>query len=342
MFTIIAMANTPHKAKSAFRLAVILCTTAFTAASCTARHVTETPATSPVGPGTSSVHVGSNISSQAIELTDKERTLLGDVRDQDGQLYEPPMYGLLAKTAKMEKPSSRDFDNLPWPGYQQLLEHPSTYRAQAMKVKLFVHTVQELTGAVSIYYEKDKPYWLLGCTNAACKTPSQEPLLVLCPFDPIEILGKPERTEDDGVMSYEYPQGTQFELAGVFYKIHTEMDRGDKNREPVLRDYPVFIAWDIRKVESGGGNAINKTMILMIILAMAAAFFILKRHVKRLKNMGETEIEPYRPRRYEPKRDEPESQDGESDETLEVDEDLKKAVQEFRQKEKPDDRPAKD
>ncbi len=312
------------------------------AASCSAQHTAEIPATSPDGPQTPNAHTVGNISSQAINLTDKEKTLLGDVYDQNGQLYEPPMYGLLAKVAKMEKPAKRDFDNLPWPGYQHLLEHPPIYRAEAMRVKLFVHTVQKLTGANSMYYEKDKPYWLLGCTNAGCKTPSQEPLLVLCPFDPIEILGEPENTDDKDVMSYTHPEGRQFELAGVFYKIHTQMDRGEKDRKPVLRDYPVFIAWDIRKIESGDNNvSISKMMIVLIIIAMAAAFFILKRHVKRLKNMGETESEPYKPWRYEPKHEESESKNDEPAD-MEVDDELKKAVQEFQQKEKPDDHPAKD
>lgn len=289
-------------------------------------------------PGTPQANAGSNISSQAIELTEKEKILLGDVRDRDGQLYEPPMYKLLAKMAEMKKPGSSDFDNLPWPGYRQLLDHPSIYRAQAMRVRLNVITVEKIIGVHSLYYPKDKPYWLLHCFNAASKVPPLEPLIVICPFDPTEVLGKPNVSDKE----YRYDAGRQVELAGVFYKIQRQKSRGWEKRKPELCNYPVFIGWDIRHtdVKATTGD-IRKIMILLIVAAMAATFFLLRRHVKRLKGAGKSEeSEPYKPSRYEPERQETESQDDELAE-VEIDEELTKAVQEF-QKEQPDDHPAKD
>ncbi|MCK4601614.1 MAG: hypothetical protein KAU28_04060, partial [Phycisphaerae bacterium] len=246
------------------------------------------------------------------------------------------LYVLLARAAEMQPPSEKQFEILPRPGYRNLLKHPYIYRGQAIRMSLRVCTAKKLTAGTglgaSIDWPRGKAAWRLDCVNAATEDPVNEPLMVYCPFDPRELLPKADKVEPDGEMKFTWP-GRRIELAGVFYKVYWDYDRGTKGRAPVKRSFPVVVAWQIRTDRwrgPAGPVSLQLVIIIGILVILVAAFLLLRRHLKHTRKSG-------RRQEYRSLRDL--SQSGAA-EAGEIDAELTSAVQEYRQ-ERPDDDPEK-
>jgi hypothetical protein len=86
-------------------------------------------------------------------------------------------------------------------------------------------------------------------------------------------------------------------LAGLFYKIHMTRDRGDRNQGSTLREYPVFLAWQIAaKPRLGGGGATVLGVFLVAGLALLVGFVVLKKYLRQIRK-GDQPAVRYRPLR---------------------------------------------
>lgn len=298
------------------------------------------PATGPAGPAEAAPARG-NISEAAIELSEREQTALGAVRDRNTQLAETAFFMLLSRAGKMETLSDRQIQDIESPSYPNLMAYPARYRAQPIRMVVHIFASRKFTptpgGAFppSPYWPKDQPVWYLeGLVPSAVPGRKEQPVLIYSTADPTGLLGRADKIE--GELQRYFGVGRRMVVAGLFYKI-TQQD--SQKYGPI--DYPVLLVWQMSLAGGGGGEGgglatggtrtVVGVMIAMVVLVLLLGFIMLKRRVSQQKASR-----PSGPR-YKPLRDVSQD-DGEpaAEEPDAVDPLLKQAAEQY-QKERQSD-----
>jgi len=243
----------------------------------------------------------SNLSPAAIELNESEKTAFGAVIDRNSKLDETAFYMLLGRAGKLGKLDKDDFDGLTRPAVENLLASPQLYRAQPMRISLFVFGANKLAPgdglSYSRYWPRDKPVWRLNAMMLAPVKKEVYPVIVFVLEDPMPLLGKGHKIDISGEHQYKKP-GKRLEVAVVFYKIYATQSMSRKQR-----DYPVFVAWQLggksrARFDKKGASTLL-TAVLGIILVLLAGLVFLKRYIQHVKKGDDDDA----PVRYRPLRD---------------------------------------
>jgi len=274
-----------------------------------------------------------------VELTELEWQLWQVTAARPGRLWEDVTYIMLSKTAAIPSISDQRFAELDRPAYQTLLSDPLRYvrlPVQPVGLTVRVGRVRKLLPGkgemgFSRHWPRERPVWRIECLNAAAEKAADQPLIVLSTVDPMPLLPKPSgkagREGSSIIAEYKgtpphYKQLPVLELAGIFFKVHRT------EAKEVERDYPVVLAWQLRKGASGAGmSTLASAVLLFIVVAAAAAFFLLRRGIKR---SARERAERHVLRRAGWQRAEMTGEEAAGEEKGEVDSDLKAAVEQYR------------
>ncbi len=227
---------------------------------------------------------------RALAWTDQEEKIIWpSVNDFDLQWRETAFFMAMQRVRKVKPLPIDDFKLLDYPSYSSLMTDPGHYRAKPIRLSIRVYTLVKLEPgkhftATRRWTLSDGPIWRMNCGNAMIEYPGDEPLSVFCAFDPTSLIGRPHKVNQDGEAIYR--GGKRVEIAGVFYKVYRDMDRGDKgkDRQSQLRRYPIVLAWQfIDPFARVGPPSIDPRviMIILIVAVLAAAYLILRRTLKR-------------------------------------------------------------
>lgn len=226
---------------------------------------------------------------RALAWTEQEMIPWKDVKDYDLQWRETAFFMAMQRVRRVQSLSAENFKLLDYPSYSSLMTDPGRYRARPIRLSIRVYTLVKLEPGKHFTASRrwtlsDGPIWRMNCGNAMIEYPGDEPLSVFCPFDPTSLIGRPHKVNQDGEAFYR--GGKRVEIAGVFYKVYRDMDRGDKgkDRQSQLRSYPIVLAWQFNAPFARVGPASIDPRVIMIILivaALAAAYLILRRTMKR-------------------------------------------------------------
>lgn len=228
---------------------------------------------------------------RALEWTEQEKNSLDAVNDFDRQWQETAFFVAMQRVRKIQSLSIENFKLLDYPSYSSLTIDPGRYRARPIRLSVRVYTVAKLEPgkqftATRRWTLSDGPIWRMNCGNDMIEHPGDEPLSVFCAFDPVSLIGKPHKVNQDGEAIY--GGGKRVEIAGVFYKVYRDMDRGDKGNasQSQLRNYPIVLAWQIvgpfARARAGPTSVDPRAIIIILIVAaLAAAYLILRRTMKR-------------------------------------------------------------
>jgi hypothetical protein len=261
---------------------------------------------------------------QALTFTDEERELLAAARDQTHQLDEPGFYVLLRRVASLPRLSPDELSALASPAYGNLLEYPQRYRTRPVRLRIEPKLVKQLTPGKGLgrskYWPVDRPVWRVDALNRGGTSPVDEPIIVFSVADPTPLLGEPTETAEDGRLVYK--RNIVVQVAGVFYKVQSAHSRGSAEQPSELREYPVVLAWQVRR---GGGTTsafAEGTLETIIMVVAVVLLLILFLYMRRRTREQEEPHFTYRPRR--------ESPGGEPDEEDEVDPALREAADDHR------------
>jgi len=305
--------------------------------------------TAPAGPSEEAMgHLLPEIAEvyRALAWSDQEKNILASVNDYDRQWRETAFFTVMRRVRTVRRLSADAFKSLDRPSYSSLLIDPGRHRARPVRLSVRVYTVARLQPgkhftASARWTLSDGPIWRMDCGNATIRQPADEPLSVFCAFDPISLLGKPYKVDENGRAIYR--GGQRADIAGVFYKVYRDMERGDSQHAPRMRNYPIVLAWQISRPLGlvGPASADPTTVAVIIILVMlAAVYFILRRTIKRAAAHRARRRESYRPLRSREMQDQPPGKaqpEDQGDRPGDIDPMLKAASEQYRKEKGLDD-----
>jgi hypothetical protein len=273
---------------------------------------------------------------EGLRLTPEEQTILSAVDDRKNQLEEEGMFVMLRRAAGLPRLSPDELDTLGRPTTQWLKEHPDVFRQQPVRMTLIVFKVQNYTldakGIKTPWWPKDAPIWELHCLNAGSSAPALEPVIVLSVVDPMPALGKPEKVQPDGTMTWSLP-GRTVEVAGVFYKNYAVLGVGEKDHAPEKWANPVIVAWqiDVHRGKEASGWADSKTAIWVgLFLILVFGWLYVRRRASRMRQSEGAGPPPrYRPLRHSMGQEQEEAPEA-TENAAEVDPELRSAVEKYR------------
>ncbi|NBB94354.1 MAG: hypothetical protein GVY16_01255 [Planctomycetes bacterium] len=273
-----------------------------------------------------------------LDLSDRDKQVLINVRDNTQSVDEPGFYLMLSKVAalpSLDKPQRLQLDS---PAIPNLALSPDDYRHKPMRLLVRVHTVSELTTdarhssrlmSASPYWPSDKAVWKIHAVGVEPQSgtglPGQ-PIVIYSPIKPPDLPG--DGPGKDGYVEYGEKKAPLYSILAVFYKAIKTTSRGSENESRRCMQYPVVLAWQwdkVAEVPSGQPSTyIAAGVIAMGVLLAGAIFAFLRKRAKRYKQSGGM-WQTYQPRR-EAEPDEPVDED----EPTEVDPDLAAAAREYR------------
>lgn len=266
--------------------------------------------------------------SAGVAMTPMEQDILAAVRDRSRQLDEQGLYVMLRRAACLPQLTDEQYESLSQIAVARLLGSPQKLRGEPTRLRMIVVTSEKWDAAkglgTSRWWPRDRAVWWMTGFDVTGNTPSNEPVAVISLVDPQTILGKPLRVDDEGMAVY--PIGKVLQLAGVFYKVYTADSRGDATNPPRPTDYPLIVAWQLKKGPSvaGSGNSFGLLAILLGVLVLA--YVMLRRKAKAVKAAATGRASDYRPPTYD---DQPPTQ-----EPNDIDPELKAAAEELLAKSK--------
>ncbi|MFW5732312.1 MAG: hypothetical protein ACOCZU_03790 [Planctomycetota bacterium] len=276
-----------------------------------------------------------NISTEAIELTDVERTVLGATRDGDRYLFHNAMYVLLDKARSLKPYSPEELTALESPSYAKMRRHPKQYRGQPIRLDVYVMTRHKLVAGKNLPIKpgvtEGDTVWQLNCfiVGKNMGVSRAMPLTVFSVVDPNDFLGTPIES-DTGQTQGHYRKAR---IAGLFYKVYKGTDREGK-----ARLYPAVVAWqfvDRGTVEPGWSPYQVFAAAVAGLIGLALLFRMVKRYRNYARQSGRDRAK-YVPLREEQDQD----QDDEEDQELvdgPVDPDLASAAEEHIRKVRTED-----
>jgi len=264
---------------------------------------------------------------RGLQLTDTEKTALGDVTDGSTQWRESAFYLLLRRVSQLPELAPEDLHSLDAPAYRSLLHEPQRHRARAMRRRVRVYRVLKMSpgrGHADLGYSpawpKGRSVWQIYCTGAEVPDPADEPMVVFSTVEPTG-LGRPDKvtTQEEQMFS----RGPEVEIVCVFYKVIEDVEDGSGRR----RDYPLLLAWQMFPRTESLHRAVPPGIWIVAagIGAVAVGYFFLRRHVRRLRRPAASGAAGARATR----RAEAAPEGGEPDGS--VDPLLKEAAQQYRQ-----------
>jgi len=289
---------------------------------------------------------------EGLDLGDANRDSYEVAFDRIRQLNESALTMWLQRVSRMPELSKDQFRDLDRPSVKNIMRTPKRYAGQAIVVDVYAVRVwkwmppDDFT-ATRWWNIHAGPLWQVDCLNADAQYPGEEPIFVICTFDPTPILGKHKRIGDEGELLYplQAQSGYQpkYRLAGVFYKLFETRDKDGRTRQ-----FPVLLVWQMNRAGGrdkvtgpGGMLGTRHTLIIASVLVLAFAFIYLKKKASRAKRGGRSGPE-YRPLRGEDLPGQPAAgpalpPDDEDEEDDQVDPQLKAASEQYRKEKELDD-----
>lgn len=279
-----------------------------------------------------------------LALTDDEMDSLRVAQGRKADYLETAFYEMLARVSKLPQLAHEEFDQLQRPAYRSLLQHPGSYVGRPVRMTVLVYSVFQETSGVDhdpgLEWPRGRVKWMVRCWDADSRH-GQQPLLVVSTVDPTPLLHQQINDLDEPLKIFN-PHIAQLELVGVFYKIFQaeeaglsdEPSRSRSGPPPVVRDYPLIVAWQFRSPEGAPTTSLPMAVVGTVIMAsivLVVVLGFLLRHIRRMRRQSLQPGQPLWPDRYRPLRDisadklSPD-QRGEEDE---VDPDLKAAVDDW-------------
>ena len=307
------------------------------------------PTTGPVAPGEEAIgRLPPEIAEvyRALAWSESEKNILASVNDYDRQWRETAFFTVMRRVRTVRQLATDAFNALDRPSYNSLLSDPGRYRARPVRLSVHAYTVARLQPgkhftASARWTLSDGPIWRMDCGNAMTRHPADEPLSVFCAFDPINLLGKPYKVDENGRAIYR--GGQRADIAGVFFKVYRDMERGDSEHAPRMRNYPIVLAWQISRPRGGIGPASadpTSVAIIIIVVMLAAVYVILRRTTKRSAAHRALRRGSYRPLRSREMEAEPAGKDqpgDRDDRPSDIDPILKAASEQYRKEKGLDD-----
>lgn len=261
---------------------------------------------------------------EGLELTRAEKTMFEAIR-QGGDVEEVAFYLVLRRAAALPQLPAEQFDRLDIISAENLLNRPKHYVAQPLRMRVAVWAVRELKSGGglggSAYWPRKRSVWLV----LAQELPTGRELALYSLVNPVDILGKPDKTDSDGTLKY---PARDMLIAGVFYKT-TEAPRTDGKGTIVV---PVIAVWQMKPSVSLEPLGTSKYgwyaagLALLIIV-----YFVVRRVLKRPK------AAPLAKYRDVMERLKAERQVDKDARDAAVDEKLRQAAQEYRKEKGHDD-----
>lgn len=272
---------------------------------------------------------------KAIEFSPQEQAILSGIADGTTTLEDdkimPVMLAHVAEIPALKRP---EFSMLENPPARVLRQHPDEFRGLPIRMELLVSQSRQITPgdgmAVSSYWPKDKPVWLLSGLSVNTPDPHSNPLVIISTVDPTEILGTPDGREAQGRVNNYKNSPRRIEVAGLFYRIWRS-----NSQEAGPMDYPVILAWQINNVAAVSPTAAltGPTGITIGLVLLLAFFYLWWRFRGRVSTTPRpTFLSQIRQQRQQAQRD----LDQEPDEFIPVDPALAQAAQQYL-KEHPED-----
>ncbi|MCE5327193.1 MAG: hypothetical protein LLG01_12365 [Planctomycetaceae bacterium] len=282
---------------------------------------------------------------RVLTWTPTEQNILSAVKDFNQQWQEAGFFVALQKAREVEPlapavAAMLDRKSL----YENLINDPQRFRVKPVGLRMYVVSIEKLEPGHQFmpsarWSTQDGPIYRIVGFNAEGAGPLNEPYQVFCDFNPAEQLklGKPEL---DGTREiYPIRHGRKsVHVAGLFYKIYREMDRGNADSEPQMRNYPIILAWQM--VQSGAASAgaqdattnspwgFKSSIAFVIIGALLVAYIFLSRYSRK------TTSDRGLNRKYRPLRDvtldQTPAPSDDDDAAAEIDPELRKACEQYR------------
>ncbi|MCD6364619.1 MAG: hypothetical protein J7M14_01965 [Planctomycetes bacterium] len=255
-----------------------------------------------------------------LDKDDPLTTAMGAVVDGVSQWQETALYMLLHRVSTLKPLQREDLSALDRPAYLNMLTEPGRYRCRAIRVKVRVFRVLEMTPRThgdqfgrSGHWPRDKSVWRMYCTMARdsahgdASGDDDEPLTILSTVEPAISPARVSETTIRG--ERQYASGPQLEAICVFYKVYEALEQASGRK----RKYPMLLAWQFAGAEEPLAGAASHFYIAAIaaIIVMAAVLLMLRRR---------------RPpeRKYRPKRN-----TAATSASGDVDESLKEAAEQY-------------
>lgn len=228
-----------------------------------------------------------------LRLTDRDRQILTSVRDGRKTPESTGWYLMLDRTARLPDVPRQAWDRVDAPAAENLLRSPDRYRYQPLRLNVLVYAVEELTienGKItaSPYWPADKPVWVLYCT-ADQPSADDPPSLLVYTTQPPNLLGEPNQTEPDGKKLY--TSGQRIELLGVFFCLVRQPSRGDDQQGPTPTNYPVVLAWQLRRTSLLVGSSWQDYSLAgilgAVIVLLVVGFVMAKKKIRRERNTSD-------------------------------------------------------
>lgn len=248
---------------------------------------------------------------QALAYTDRERTILDDVLDGDGQVDANGLYVLLRR-AEMLPEGRQPLTEADRPNVKNLWAGPAPYRGRLVRVEgRFVKTDDWSDQVTATQWWGTRGVWMVHIQELS--TGEYRAMIVMLTRRPPVGL-RP---------------GRRLQFAGLFYKLVTLPESKETGDPSKTHEYPVIVA---SAVYAGGGETgtiIPQEALLMfgVIVLLLVAFMFLRRLANRRR---EGAASRYRPRRYDPAG----PGEGGPDAARGVDEELIRQVEALRRQER--------
>ncbi len=290
----------------------------------------------------------SNVSAEAVAMSEPQRQALTDVTDYTTRLHDAALDSLLELAVAQSPVDTGRLRAMEQPAYAKLLTRPWLYRGQAVRLEVIVLTVRKLMPGEGIYpgasWPAERPVWRIDGFVAG-KGAGDRPLTVFSVVDPVEQFGPADVTKPDGTMVYD--RLVQTPVVGLFYKVYNA-----ETRDGDLGSFPVLVAWQFP--DSGGRQAggtrsllgldLSPVMVKAIeigipalLLVLLIGFYLLRRHVAGVRRSDRPAYRALREELEESAGEALAESDGVMDREEPVDPELLSAVAEYRKEHPVDD-----
>ncbi len=245
----------------------------------------------------------SDLSPDAIELSDQMRTKMREVRD-GGDWHSRVLPDLIDRVARMQTLSAEAFRGLESPSYRKLTQLPNAYRAQPIRHWVYVATVTPMPP--SRRFPTEKTFWILGCWSAESKEGyNDKPMMVLSTVDPSPLLGQPDAINPKDETRFYRRKGStrKLEVAAILYKVAQgetiDVQTGAPDPGP-QRKWPVLISWQLGPTAQPSGwmdRALPFVLAGGVLVLLLAFSWVWKR--VRAQRKQDSRLRKYKPLRDE-------------------------------------------
>jgi len=232
---------------------------------------------------------------QRIELTEEQKTILGDLQDRTEKFDEPALYVMFAVANQMPQLDPLEWDELDRPAYVNLLADPNRYRLIPLRMRVKIHYVAKLQPGAGLnfssFWPRNRAVWEMDAVQTDTPYSKDKPVRIYSITDPSEYLGEPD--EIDAYKRRKYKRGREVRIAGLFFKLVRTRDRDDN-----LRDYPELIVWQMSRTTpsfglgSGGGFDLSElgrfVPLVLLVVAMGAGLYFTRRRLAQLRQQDRT------------------------------------------------------